>query len=169
MHVSLFILGLVVKKPDVAAAGQMNDACLEEAQAYDSLITILLVVHALCFLATLFREIFSADVGFLGQMMSILEVMMIPAYLYSLLIATQWMAVILIRQLTKDQITANAPPGDAISCKGESFLCDKCQRDNYEMFVGGTFEFIFIEIMVYATYVTSMFLYIVRSRCMRVG
>ena len=61
------------------------------------MITIFLVVHGLCFLATLFREIFSADVGFLGQMMSILEVMMIPAYMYSLLMATQWLAVILIR------------------------------------------------------------------------
>lgn len=76
------------------------------------------MVHALCFLATLFREIFSADVGFLGQMMSILEVMMIPAYFYSLLMGLQWIAVILIRQLTRDQITANAPPGNDITCKG---------------------------------------------------
>ena len=143
VHLALFILCLVIKRPDVEKAQGMHSACLLEAQAYDSIINMFMAMHVITFLATLFREIYNTDVSLLGQILRIVEVLCIPFYFYSVLMATEWLAVILIRDKSIDEATANAQPGDEASC-GKNYLCSKCPLKDFMLFRGGSFEFIFI-------------------------
>lgn len=79
------------------------------------------------------------------------------------------MAVILIRHNTVDENIANAEPVLGCNQKKEGFLCDKCPKKAFAEFKGGSFEFFFIEIMVYTCYIVSMLLYMIRSRFTKVG
>lgn len=143
VHLALFVLCLVIKRPDVEKAESMHSACLLEAQAYDSIINMFMAMHVITFLATFFREIYNTDVSLLGQILRIIEVLCIPFYFYSVLMATEWLAVILIRNTSIDEATANAEPGDAASC-GKNYLCTKCPKSKFMLFKGGSFEFMFI-------------------------
>ena len=95
--------------------------------------------------------------------------LLIPTYMFALLIAHQWLGVILIRAFTPDEKIANAEPGTTAECKGKGYLCDKCPRAAFITFKGAAFEYFFIEILVYTCYGISMLLYMVRSRFTKVG
>lgn len=105
--------------------------------------------------------------------MRIVEVLCVPFYLYCLVLAHEMLALILVRNEAGDDSYPNADP-ETIECREfkrtpTHFLCDKCPRDKAMAFSGRTLEFFFVEIIVYTFYLCSMVVYMIKSRCSKVG
>lgn len=158
---------------DVDAVNEF-EVCTQEANDYDSIIRLFIGMHVVCFISTVFREFFSAEIGLLGQMMRIVEVLCVPFYLFCLVLGHEMLALILVRNEAGEDKGVNDPPEATMDCREPKttptfFLCDKCPRDRSDQFSGRTLEFFFVEIIVYTFYLTSMVLYMLKSRCSRVG
>lgn len=176
VHLALFVLACSIERPDVTvdaakvSAGSF-EVCEAEANNYDRIIRLFIGMHVLCFISTVFREFFSAEIGLLGQMMRIVEVLCVPFYLFCLVLGHEVLALILVRNEAGEEKGVFNPPADdeCFLKRREGFLCDKCPRDRSEQFSGRALEFFFVEIMVYSFYLLSMVLYMLKSRCSRVG
>lgn len=77
-------------------------ACLEEIITVEWIIPAFLFTHVICFLSCMYREVFSARTDLSGQIMRIMEVLCIPIYIASILMAHEQIAMILIRESTSN-------------------------------------------------------------------
>lgn len=87
VHLSLFFLAVVAKRADLESAKKFHSACLAEAEIYDSLVDYFLAIHVLSFFICMYREIFTSEVGLSSLLLTLIQMLLIPAYMYSLLIA----------------------------------------------------------------------------------
>lgn len=111
--------------------------------------------------------------------MRIVEVLCVPLYLYCLVLDHEALALILVRNFVEPDI--NQPEYAMFekeplptSCRKPkllptNFLCDKCSRVDSNVFAGRTFEFLFVEIMVFVFFLFTMTIYMLKSRCSRIG
>lgn len=118
------------------------------------------------------REFFSTDIGMCGSFMRIVEVLCVPLYLYCLMLDHEALALILVRNFVEPADFDKLPKDT--SCRKPkllptNFLCDKCSRMDSNEFAGRTFEFLFVEIMVFTFYLFTMTVYMLKSRCSRAG
>jgi hypothetical protein len=97
--------------------------------------------------------------------MRILEIAMIAAQIYNILITLEYGILIIVRAFTLDQKIANAEPDP----KDKTYLGNKCSKNDFMKFKGGAFEFIFIEVAVWFCQLVSMVFLMLKSRCKRVG
>lgn len=177
IHLALFVLSCAIERPNLdipeVQGEDAYEVCTNEAKDYDRIIRMFIVMHVICFISTVFREFFSAEIGLLGQMMRIVEVLCVPFYLFCLVLGHQMLALILVRNSAGEEKGVFDPP-DPPDCRKPNdlptyFLCDKCPRDTSDLFSGRTLEFFFLEIIVYTFYLVSMVFYMLKSRCTRVG
>ena len=85
VHLSMFFLCLAAKRADVEKAKGFHSACQAEAETYDNLQSYFLVVHLICFCACMYREIFTSEVGLTGLFLNLIQMLLIPVYLFPLL------------------------------------------------------------------------------------
>ena len=78
----------------------MEVECQNEAVEYESIMNYMLAIHILSFLATLYREIFTAKTNLFGQIMRIMEIFSIPLYIFGILKSLEHIELILIRTNT---------------------------------------------------------------------
>lgn len=175
IHLGLFVLACTFERPnlDLQEARSYKE-CTDEAERYDYIIRLFIGMHIICFIATVFREFFPAEIGLLGRMMHLVEVFCVPLYLYCLVCAHEMLALILIRNEAGPEKGVFQAPDPTEECRSlkqtpTRFLCDKCPRNVSEVFSGRVLEFFFIEIIVYTFYLCSMVIYMIKSRCQKVG
>lgn len=104
--------------------------------------------------------------------MRIVEVLCVPLYLYCLVLDHEALALILVRNFVEPPDFEKIPKDP--SCRTPkllptNFLCDKCSREDSNQFAGKTFEFLFVEIMVFTFFLFTMTVYMLKSRCSRTG
>jgi len=134
-----------------------------------------MIAHIMSFFATGYREMYSAKTDLFGQMMRIIEVVCIPALLKAILQAIEMTCVVLVR-IRSDDGVANSDPAkipaknfDKKLSIGQKYLWDKCKRDDFPKFNGRAFEWILIEVLVFAFFLFSMVILMFKSRFMKVG
>ena len=81
------------------------------------------------------------------------------------MIALEYGILIIVRAFTTDEKIANADPDP----NSTTYLGDKCSKRDFQKFMGGAFEFIFIEVSIWFMQLASMVLLMFKSRCKRVG
>ena len=100
LHLAFLVAILFVKRPDVDKAREFDDVyfkqliaakpvslsafditrdkvdfCESQAKELTMALNVMIGVHALCFAACFFREVFDANIQFLGQIMKLAELM----------------------------------------------------------------------------------------------
>ena len=175
LHLAM-IVGLVfVQRPDIEAARKINKFCEKEAMDLQNVLKWFMIAHIMSFFATGYREMYSAKTDLFGQMMRIIEVVCIPALLKAILQAIEMTCVVLVR-IRSDDGVANSDPAkipaknfDKKLSIGQKYLWDKCKRDDFPKFNGRAFEWILIEVLVFAFFLFSMVILMFKSRFMKVG
>lgn len=67
IHLALFVLACSIERPNLdSEEAKSFEACTSEAERYDRIIRLFLGMHVVCFISTVFREFFSAEIGLLG-------------------------------------------------------------------------------------------------------
>ena len=114
---------------------------------------------------------FSAKTDLFAQIMRIIEIFCIPLHLYNILLSVEMLAIILIREHTEDELKDVSPSDikfEAVT-KSQIFLQDKCPRSDFVKFGGQAFEWILIEIAVYAFFMLTFLILMAKSRFIPVG
>ena len=182
VHIALSLAMIYVPNVDVESAkkidykGNLNqkNTCVAEAEYINAVQVALTVTHALCFFATFYREVFSARTDMLGQLMRIAEILCIPMYISCILAIIEAMCVIVIRLMTDDEMKnaylrgKNIPVKDGDEITGWTGK-EKCLKEYYDQFGAAVMEWFIIEILVFATFTTTMCLIMMKSRFMMVG
>lgn len=176
LHLAMVIGLVLVERPNVEAAKKINKYCEKEAMDLEDVLTWFLIAHIMSFFATGYREMYSAKTDLFGQMMRIIEVICIPALLKAILHAIEMTTVVLVRIRSVDKVANSHPKeltdaisGDKSLSIGQRFLWDKCRRDDFRKYNGRAFEWILIEVMVFAFFLFSMVILMFKSRFMKVG
>ena len=66
VHLALAVTYFFVKKPDASQAANMEIECQQEAAAYEDIMNYMFIIHILVFIATIYREIFTAKTNLFG-------------------------------------------------------------------------------------------------------
>ncbi len=119
---------------------------------------MLVVTHAFCMCVNTYREIFETKLGSLGQLMRLVEVAALALYFGAIINAAQiQLELYRIEKFTEEYIQPE--------------FSRKCftDREEFRKWSGGSFEISVLEIMVWATFMLTMPILLLKSRCMRVG
>lgn len=118
------------------------------------------IVHAICFIACVMRENFGVNTDILSQAMRTVEVVSLTLYLGTILLSLEVLSWILIRENTLN-------PDERINSKDpKDFLSGKCPQVDSRMMSGTVVYWLIIEVLVYTFYLTSLMIFMVKSRFM---
>lgn len=175
LHLAMVVGLLLVKRPDLVVTEGMAVQCKLEAEDLEGVLQLFMWAHIMSFFATAYREMYSAKTDLFGQMMRILEVICIPVLLYAILGAIELVTLSLVRIFNEDAI-ADSDPEDiedkenfADMKQGQKYLLAKCARKDWIKFQGHSFEWMLIEILVFATFLFTMIILMCKSRFYKVG
>ena len=132
------------------------------------------VTHSICFIACFYREVYSAKTDLFGQFMRIIEVFCIPIYMAAILMSLEQLSVILIRDHTanpKERVAGkdNGPLYYSEKNNIQDILYEKCPKEDYRKISGTTTEWIVIETLVFAYFIITMLLLLIKSRYRKIG
>jgi hypothetical protein len=184
IHFALFIMTVfVVKWPDTSKAKQFDDAymadgsklfesighkpnlidvkiekwtCADTAANFKLTLVHMAVVHYFLVIVNLFREMFDSTLGTVGQIMRLMEVLSIGAYLFGLIYCLQNIAC-----FQYWNFLAKKYP----SSKG---LFRQCFFQEGE-WSGTALSISYIEVVIYFVNILTMMFLIAKSRCKKVG
>lgn len=177
LHLAMVVGLLLVKRPDLTMTEEMAEKCKLEAEDLEGVLQLFMWAHIMSFFATAYREMYSAKTDLFGQMMRILEVICIPVLLYAILGAIELVTLSLVRIFNEDAIADSDPEdikdsedfANKTLTQGAIYLADKCARKDWIKFQGHSFEWMLIEILVFATFLFTMIILMCKSRFYKVG
>jgi hypothetical protein len=120
-------------------------------------IFLIALIHVMCFIINLFREIYETQIGTLGRLMRFVEVLGIGGY-----------GVIIIQALWFISITDY---WNHVSTQDPTINVRQCFVDREKLFemTGTTTSFARIEILVYFSFASTLVFLTARSRCQKAG
>ena len=118
------------------------------------LLYVCIICHVICGILNIYREIFETKLGTIGQIMRATELLCITASLTLIIMA---MAIFFDFILIID----NPDPQSLRKCLSD--------REIREQWTGTAIEWLIIEITVWGSFLTTMFLLMLKSRFTKVG
>lgn len=174
VHLTLFLMSVAfVKWPDTDRAKifdqefgdtksiedprmwEMN--CTQYAEGMQRWIALIVCIHILCFIINLFREIFETQLGTVGRVMRLVEVIGIGSYCIMIIKAMWFISITDYWNHINDQ----DPTEDVREC----FV----NREKLFEMTGTTTSFARIEILIYFSFALTIVFLTARSRCQKAG
>ena len=118
---------------------------------------VMMLIHLLCSVVNLFREIYETKLGTMGRVMRLLEVVGIGSY-----------GVFIIQGLWNISITHFWIHFKKVN---PDLNIRECMEDRDKLFkmAGTTTSLAEIEVLIYFTFITTIVFYVARSRCKKSG
>lgn len=115
---------------------------------------ICIVCHSICGILNIYREIFETKLGTLGQIMRATEMLCICASLI--------MIIKSLKIFFDFSLILNVPEPSLL----RSCLSDRQSRERW---TGTAIEWMILELTVWGSFLSTMLILMIRSRCMKVG
>jgi hypothetical protein len=118
----------------------LNDECIQEAEAIQTVFKMFCIWHAVTLIACVYREVYTGSISKSGQFMRIVEIVCLVCYLGTVLKALEAASLILVREHSDDP-AADADPisleeyNQLIKMEGVKksfkFLARRCSRADF--------------------------------------